>query len=895
MSEPLAPQYNPSSIESELYRWWTERGLFSPDAHAPGSGEPYVIMMPPPNVTAVLHMGHGLNNTVQDVLIRFERMRGRRALWLPGTDHAGIATQNVVERLLAEEGLTRFDLGRDAFVERVWAFVRETGSVILEQLKAIGSSADWSRTYFTLDEGLSRAVREVFVRLYEQGLVYRGHYIINWCPRCLTALSNEEVEKDEVDGHLWHLRYPLADGSGHLTVATTRPETMLGDTAVAVHPDDERYQHMIGREVLLPVVERRVPIVADDAVDPSFGSGAVKVTPAHDPLDFEIGRRHKLPSIDVMTPEARISLAAPDRFQGLDRYEARRQVVAEFEQAGLLEQVEKHRHAVGHCYRCNTVVEPRLSDQWFVRMEPLARPALAAYRDGTLRFVPERRGDDYTTWLESIRDWCISRQLWWGHRIPVWYCEAPGCGRTSVSRTDLDACPGCGGPVRQDEDVLDTWFSSWLVPFSSLGWPERSPDLATFYPGHTLVSAPDILFFWVARMIMSGLHFMGRVPYTDIYLHGVVRDTQHRRMSKSLGNGIDPLEVVERYGADALRYSLISGMSVGTDVILDPNDLESSFAAGRNFANKLWNAGRFILSNLPGAVRPLGGSSSSVVRRNELTLADRWIIARCEATVVEATQAYERFRLNEAAGVVYRFIWSDLADWYIEQVKPRLYGEQPGGDVARAVVSQTFDVALRLLHPVMPFITETLWRRFPGRPETNSISVAPWPAPDPRARDPEALRDFGLVQELVSEIRGIRAEYGVQPGQVVRAMVSGADKGTATALEHERPTILRLAKLSALAFGESRERGGGHAVLSDGTAVFVPLGDAIDLGRECNRLGSEVDRLGRLVETQEKKLGNDQFVSRAPSEVVERERQKLTTWQEQREVLVKKRELLGCS
>ena len=607
MTEPLAPQYNPSSIESELYHWWTERGLFSPDSHAPGSGQPYVIMMPPPNVTAVLHMGHGLNNTVQDVLIRFERMRGRRALWLPGTDHAGIATQNVVERELAEEGLTRFDLGRDAFVERVWAHVRETGAAILEQLKAIGSSADWSRTYFTLDEGLSRAVRETFVRLYEEGLVYRGHYIINWCPRCLTALSNEEVEKEEVDGHLWHLRYPLADGSGQVTVATTRPETMLGDTAVAVHPDDERYRGLIGREIRLPLVDRLIPIVADEAVDPAFGSGAVKVTPAHDPADFDIGRRHSLPSIDVMTPEARISLAAPERFQGLDRYEARRQVVAELQAAGLLDRVETHQHAVGHCYRCNTVIEPRLSDQWFVRMEPLARPALEAYRDGTLRFVPERRGDAYSSWLEGIRDWCISRQLWWGHRIPVWYCDASGCGKISVSRHDLNACPGCGGPVRQDEDVLDTWFSSWLVPFSSLGWPDCTPDLATFYPGHTMVSAPEILFFWVARMIMSGLHFMGRVPYTDIYLHGTVRDTQHRKMSKSLGNGIDPLEVVEKYGADALRYSLISGMSVGTDVILDPNDLEGSFAAGRNFANKLWNAGRFILSNLPGPARPLAG------------------------------------------------------------------------------------------------------------------------------------------------------------------------------------------------------------------------------------------------------------------------------------------------
>jgi valyl-tRNA synthetase len=870
MSEPLAPQYNPSTIESELYRWWTERGLFSPEAHAPGSGKPYVIQMPPPNVTAVLHMGHGLNNTVQDVLIRFERMRGRRALWVPGTDHAGIATQNVVERLLAEEGLTRFDLGRDAFVERVWNHVRETGTVILEQLKAIGSSADWSRTYFTLDEGLSHAVRETFVRLYEEGLVYRGHYIINWCPRCLTALSNEEVDKVDVDGRIWHLRYPLADGSGHLTVATTRPETMLGDTAVAVHPDDERYRQLVGREVLLPVVGRKIPVVADDAVDPEFGSGAVKVTPAHDPLDFEIGQRHRLPTIDVLTPEARISLAAPERFQGLDRYEARRQVLAELEGSGLVERVEEHRHAVGHCYRCSTVIEPRLSDQWFVRMEPLARPALAAHRDGTLGFVPERRGEDYTNWLEGIRDWCISRQLWWGHRIPVWYCDADGCGKTSVSRTELTVCPGCGGPVRQDDDVLDTWFSSWLVPFSSLGWPKKTKDLATYYPGHVLVSSPDILFFWVARMIMSGLHFMGKVPYIRIYLHGVVRDSQHRKMSKSLGNGIDPLEVVERYGADALRYSLISGMSVGTDVILDPQDLESTFAPARNFANKLWNAGRFILSNLEDSIRPLAGRYSSVVRREELTLADRWIIARCDATVVEATEAYERFRLNEAAGAIYRFIWSDLADWYIEQVKPRLYGDHPGGDVARAVVAQTFDVALRLLHPVMPFITEALWRRLPGRPATASISVAPWPRPDQRAQDPAALRDFGLVQELIGAIRGIRAEYGVQPGQVVRAVVSASDDATSGALEQERATVIRLAKLSALSLAQNTERVGGHAVLSDRTAVFVPLGDAIDIGHECGRLGTEADRLLRLVESQEKKLGTELFVSRAPSEVVDR-------------------------
>ena len=892
MTEPLAPQYNPSAIESALYAWWQQRGLFSPEAGPGGAaGRPYVVMMPPPNVTAALHMGHGLNNTVQDVLVRFERMRGRRALWLPGTDHAGIATQNVVERLLAREGLTRFDVGRDAFVARVWRHVRDTGAEILEQLKAIGSSADWSRTYFTLDDDLSRAVREAFVTLYEEGLVYRGHYIINWCPRCLTALSNEEAEKEEVEGKLWHLRYPLADGGGHVTVATTRPETMLGDAAVAVHPADERYRHLVGRDLMLPVVERRIPIVADDAVDPGFGSGAVKVTPAHDPADFEIGRRHDLPAIDVMTPEARISLAAPDRFQGLDRFDARARVVAEFEALGLLEKVEPHHHAVGHCYRCGTVVEPRLSDQWFVRMGPLARPALQAYRDGTLHFIPERRGDDYTQWLEGIRDWCISRQLWWGHRIPVWYCEADGCGRTTVSRTDLEACPACGAPVRQDEDVLDTWFSSWLVPFSSLGWPARTPDLATFYPGHTLVSAPEILFFWVSRMIMSGLHFMGQVPYTHIYLHGTVRDTQHRKMSKSLGNGIDPLEVVERYGADALRYSLVSGMSVGTDVILDPDDLEGSFAAGRDFANMLWNAGRFILSNLEGPVRPLA-STPAAVRRDELTLADRWIMARCEATVRDATEAYEKFRLNEAAGAAYRFLWTDLADWYIEQIKPRLYGDAPGGDVARAVAVQTFDVALRLLHPVMPFITEALWRRLPERAADASISVAPWPRPDVRAEDAEALAEFGLVQQVVSAIRGIRAEYGVPPGQTVRAFVGRSDPGSA--LERERATIMRLAKLSELLLGEATERIGGHAVLPDGTTVFVPLGDAIDVVRECGRLGAEADRLAALLTSQQKKLANEQFVARAPADVVAREREKLAAWGEQREVLVRKRTLLGC-
>jgi len=890
MNEPLAPQYDPRGIERDLYAHWRASGYFE----AGRGGDPFVIMMPPPNVTDRLHMGHGLNNTAQDAMVRFERMRGRDTLWLPGTDHAGIATQNVVERALAREGLTRFDVGRTAFEHRVWSYVKDTGGTILDQLQAIGASCDWRRTYFTLDDGLSIAVREAFVRLYEKDLVYRGNYIINWCPRCLTALSNEEAEKEETTGRLWHLRYPLA-GGGYVTVATTRPETMLGDTAVAVHFGDERYRSLVGTMIDLPLAGRRIPVVADAAVDPDFGSGAVKVTPAHDPTDFEIGTRAGLPSIDVMTPDARMSDAVPERFRGLDRFEARRRVVAELEELGLLERVEEHQHAVGHCYRCGTVVEPRLSEQWFVRMEPLARPALAAYRDGRLRFIPERRGDDYAMWLENIRDWCISRQLWWGHRIPVWYCEREGCGAVSVSRSDVDACASCGGPVRQDDDVLDTWFSSWLVPFSSLGWPDDTPDLRRYYPGHALVTAPDILFFWVSRMVMAGCEFMGDIPFSTVYLHGTVRDTQHRKMSKSLGNGIDPLVVVDRYGADALRYVILSGMAVGTDVILDPDDLESSFAPGRNFANKLWNAGRFILTNLDGAVRPLAGRPLDVVRPKELTLADRWIIARCDATVREATAAYERYRLNEAAGAVYRFLWSDLADWYIEQIKPRLYGDVPGGDVARAVAVRTFDVALRLLHPIMPFVTETLWRRLPRRPGHDSIMLAAWPRPDDRAVDAGALRDFSLVQELVGAVRAIRAEYGIQPGQSVRAMVTPASRATRRALEAESRTIERLARVGVLGFGSPRERIGANAVLSDGTALFVPLGDAIDLERECTRLGTELERLGSLIATQESKLDNERFVSRAPPHVVDNERAKLRAWREQAGVLGGKRARLGCA
>ncbi len=882
----LAPQFQPSTIEAQTYQRWLDAGVFTAGTR---DASPYVIVIPPPNVTAVLHMGHGLNNTIQDVLIRTERMRGRDTLWLPGTDHAGIATQNVVERILAQEGVSRHDLGREKFVERVWDHVRQTGSLILDQLKAIGASCDWSRTRFTLDEGLSRAVVEVFVSLYEKGLIYRGKYIINWCPRCRTALSNEEAEKEERDGHLWHIRYPIDGGDGeYIEVATTRPETMLGDTAVAVHPADERYTDLVGRVVRLPLTDRVIPILADDAVERDFGTGAVKVTPAHDPLDFEIGGRHGLPQIDVMTPDARISGNAPERFQGLDRFEARRRVVAELEARGLLRAVEPHRHAVGQCYRCDTIIEPRLSDQWFVSMKPLAEPALEAYRSGRVRFVPRRRGDDYERWMVNIRDWCISRQLWWGHRIPAWYCRNEECNHITVARETPAACGKCGGAVRQDEDVLDTWFSSWLWPFSTLGWPEQTDDLKRYYPGNTLVTSPDILFFWVARMIMSGIEFMGDIPFDTVYLHGVVRDTQHRKMSKSLGNGIDPLDVVERYGADALRYTVVAGSAIGTDVILDPENLDSSFAAGRNFANKLWNVGRLILGQLNGRPAELDPAGMT-----GLELADRWILSRTRHAIHDVSSAVDRYRLNDAANAVYHFVWDELADWYLEQVKPRLYGSGAGRDTAAGVLHYVLGTSLKLLHPIMPFITEELWQHLPGA-EPAMLAVAPWPVADETFNDPAAEREFAQVQRLVSAVRNVRAEYGIKPGRSVPVWVEPASEEVRRVFESEDDTIKRLARISELTFGDPTAGAGAHQVLADGSTVFVPLDDAIDIERECARIGRERDRLSNQLRQVRNKLANEKFVNRAPPEVVAREKEKEETWQEQLEAIEEKLRALGC-
>ncbi len=852
-----------------------------------------MIVMPPPNVTANLHMGHGLNNTIQDVLIRWRRMQGREALWLPGTDHAGIATQNVVERQLAEEGMTRWDLGREKFVERVWKWVEETGGIILDQLRAIGASADWARTSFTLDPGLSRAVREEFVRLYDKGLIYRGHYIVNWCPRCGTALSNEEVEHEETDGTLYRLRYPIVgEESKYVVVATTRPETMLGDTAVAINPDDRRHRGLLKSRVALPLAEREIPVIADEFVDPEFGTGIVKVTPAHDPNDFEIGRRHNLPQVDIFNPDATLSDEVPEDFRGLDRVAAREAVVEALEELDLLDGVEPHHHSIGRCYRCGTIVEPRVSDQWFVRMKPLAEPALAAYKSGEVRFTPEHWGGVYEHWLENVRDWCISRQLWWGHRIPVWYCA---CGATLVRIEEPTECSECGATdLEQDPDVLDTWFSSALWPFSTLGWPDETESLKSFYPGHTLVTAPEILFFWVARMIMTGIEFMGKVPFSDVYLHGTVRDHRGWRMSKSLGNGIDPLEVTRLFGADALRFTLMNDLGVGSDLKLNYEDLEETFHVGRNFGNKIWNAARLSLPHLGG--EPIGDVPSA---KDQLDLSDRWILARLNRAARETTENLERLRLHEAASALYRFFWGEFCDWYLELVKPRLYAEADTSarTVARAVLLQVLDSSFRLLHPIMPFITEALWQRLPGRGE-ESIMTAAWPEAREEWDDADAEAQMTLLQELLAAVRNIRSEYNVEPRGKIRVEVRSVDETLRRAVEAEGDTARRLGGIDELMLdaggggGGSSAGAGATAVLTSGAVVFVPLEGLVDLERERARLAKQAGELGALLERSERKLANQDFVRKAPEQVVAQAREKLRELREQLDRVEEKRRTL---
>jgi valyl-tRNA synthetase len=888
-SQEMPAQHDAGATEHALYEAWERNGVFTADpdrsARVGGDREPFVVIMPPPNVTAVLHTGHGLNNTVQDVIVRWRRMAGDEALWVPGTDHAGIATQNVIEKQLAAEGKSRNDLGRDAFVARTETFVDRTGGEILQQLRAIGASADWTRTAYTLSPKLSSAVREAFVQLYERGLIYRGHRVIHWCPRCLTSLSDEEAQHVEEDGKLYHIRYDVVGTRGKtLTVATTRPETMLGDAALAVHPDDERYAKLVGKKALLPIANIEIPIIADEYVDREFGTGVVKITPAHDPNDFEVGLRHKLPMPVVMTPDAKMDNVTdagsrvPANLVGVDRFDARKMIVKQLDEAGQLAKVEDHRHSVRHCYRCDTVVEPRLSDQWFVRMKPLAEPALAGYRKGEVRILPERWEAVYVNWMENIRDWNISRQLWWGHRIPVWYCDK--CNETIVSRDDVTACTKCGGAVRQDEDVLDTWFSSWLFPITTLGWPDKSSrDLAAFYPTDDLVTASEILFFWVSRMIMAGYAFMDAAPFHTVYIHGTVRDTEHQKMSKSLGNGIDPLDVVRLFGADALRYTVIAGLGMGADLVLDPEDLERSFAPGRNFVTKLWNIGRFLLSNVGSA----GVKAVDSIPTSSLTLADRWILSRLDVAVAECDAALgparpvarrwkeeERqlgVRLSEYAETARRFVWNEMADWYVESVKGRLQSQTADGDVARSVLVHVFDSALRLLHPIVPFITEDLWQRLPGRQNGEFLARAAWPTEVAQSWDAQS---FDILREAVNALRQLRADYAIAPGKQIDAILVSAEQ--ATLFNDHAELFARLARTRfRAAVGDEQS---AHVLLSGGTEILVPLAGMIDVGKECEKMKTEVTQIDQQLKSLIGRLQNESFTSKAPPKVVEGERQK---------------------
>ncbi len=897
MNAELPTRYDPASVEKRIYAFWEERGYFHADPDP--ERKPYTIVIPPPNVTGVLTLGHVLNNTLQDILIRWRRMQGYNALWQPGTDHAGIATQSVVERMLDAEGTSRQELGREKFLERVWQVKERHGRIINEQLRRLGASLDWRRDRFTMDEGLSRAVREVFVRLYRKGLVYRDKYMVNWCPFHQTALANDEVEHKTVQGGLWWIRYPLKDGEGGIVVATTRPETMLGDTAVAVNPNDPRYRHLVGKTVILPLMEREIPIIADDYVDMEFGTGALKITPAHDPNDFQIGRKHGLDAPCVIAPDGTMSQAA-GRYAGLDRFECRKRVVEDLTALGLLERHEPYQHEVGHCYRCGTPIEPYISLQWFVRMKPLAAPARKVAEDGRVRFWPPRWKTMYFHWIDTVPDWPISRQLWWGHRIPVWYCqrcpdpnlqppdrpEGPPYGTGGLPHVGAEApekCSRCGGSeFVQDPDVLDTWFSSWLWPFSTLGWPDETDDLRYFYPTDTLVTGPDILGFWVARMIMAGLEFLGEVPFRDVYLHGIVRDEQGRKMSKSLGNSPDPIEVIDRFGADALRFSIILITATGQDAYYSDEKVEM----GRNFANKLWNAARLVLTNLA-ETQDLDRLAFSP---QDLRLEDRWILSRLNRTVASVTDALERFRFNEAAMTLYDFVWHELCDWYLEVIKPRLR-DRDGGDpasrfAAQATVVWVLDNSLRLLHPFAPFITEEIWQHLgalmprrgvePGRfaQAAESICIAPWPQADQALLSDEAEATFALLQEVIRSIRNIRKKMRLADrSPLLRAVVSAADPQTAERVGSHAPLVCDLAALEDLQVGVGlgKPHASATAVLT-GAEVYVPLEGVIDLEAERQRLRGQLEKERKFLEASDRKLANRGFVEKAPAEVVERER-----------------------
>ena len=854
MPKQLDKVYDPKQVEDKTYRFWQDGGYFHAEPNP--DKKPYTIVIPPPNITGRLHMGHALDETLQDILIRWRRMQGYEALWLPGTDHASIATEAKIVEAMRQEGVTKEQLGREGFLERAWAWKREYGGHILDQLKKLGSSCDWQRERFTLDEGCSRAVREVFVRFFEQGLIYRGERIVNWCPHCLSTISDIEVEYEEKDGFFWHINYPIVGTDDVLEIATTRPETLLGDTAVAVHPDDERYKHLIGKMVLLPIVNKQIPIVADEYVEMDFGTGVVKITPAHDPNDFEVGLRHGLPIVNVMNDDATINENG-GKYKGLTREECRRQIVKDLEDGGFLKAVEPYKHNVGSCYRCGSVIEPRVSKQWFVKMEPLAKPAVEAVRGGRTRFIPERSDKIYFNWMENIKDWCISRQLWWGHRIPAWYCA--GCGEMVVSRETPQTCPKCGSHrLEQDPDTLDTWFSSALWPFSTLGWPDDTPELRYFYPTDTLVTGYDIIFFWVARMIFSGLAHMDEAPFKTVLIHGLVRDAQGRKMSKSLGNGIDPLEIIDRYGADALRFTLATGNSPGNDMRFSDEKVNAS----RNFANKIWNASRFILMNLSDDVEP--GLPET------LNIEDKWVLSKYRTLVREVTDNLEKFELGLAVQKLYDFIWDILCDWYIELCKSRLQAGGETSEAAQRVLVYVMTGTLKLLHPFMPFITEEIWQALPHDGE--SIMVAPWPQDDAALDFSADESDFEMVMQVIRAIRARRGEMNVPPSKKTRLFIMTAHKAV---FEQGRPFFARLAFASDVELGDSFDADGSVQVVTDAARVFIPMDELVDREKELARLGREKAACEKDIAALSSKLDNPGFVAKAPAQVVDGERAKL--------------------
>ncbi len=872
MQEHSIPKvYDPQSFEKKWYKFWEENKFFH--AEVDKSKKPYSMVIPPPNVTGQLHMGHALDNTLQDILIRYHRMQGYNTVWVPGCDHAGIATQAKVEGALRKEGTNRYELGREKFLERVWKWKEEYGSRIMFQLRSLGSSLDWDRERFTMDEGCSRAVREVFVSLYEQGLIYQGTRITNWCPSCNTAISDIEVEHETEQGHLWHLRYAVEGEPGkYVEIATTRPETMFGDTGVAVHPDDERYKDLVGKTLILPIVNRRIPLFADEYVDKEFGTGAVKVTPAHDPNDFEMGQRHHLEEIKVIGNTGKM-LEGAGKYAGMDRYECRKALVKELEETGVLVSVEEHEHAVGHCSRCHSTIEPLVSKQWFVKMESLAKPAIEAVKDGRIQFVPERFTKIYINWLENIRDWCISRQLWWGHRIPAWYCD--DCGETSVSRTDLTECPHCHSHnIHQDEDVLDTWFSSGLWPFELFGWPDETEDLKHFYPTATLVTGYDIIFFWVARMVMMGLAFGKDIPFHHVFIHGLVRDSQGRKMSKSLGNGIDPVEVIEKYGADTLRFMLITGNTPGNDMRFYWERVESA----RNFANKIWNASRYMLMNLEGF------DKSFQPEESDYTLADRWILSRYAQTAKGVTESLDRFELGEAGRMIYEFLWSEFCDWYIELTKARLYDkENPRAkNTALYVLSYVLEHTLRLLHPFMPFLTEEIWQKVPHDESVRSIMISEWPTVDENAIDADVEAQMTAIMETIKTVRNLRAEVGAAPGKRSEVILNFTDESLRATFAANTGYLVALAAaepVTLLAAGAAKPENAMTGVV-EGVEIFLPLKGLIDVEKETARLTKEIDKLGKELKKLNGKLSNEGFLKKAPAQVVEGERAKLAGYEE---------------